>query len=93
MNKRLTFFIILMVNKPLFAAQIELMVVYEKHTDTAVSRQVEHLQQDHALPAMVNFVNEHIALSQPPTLRIGADDGPLFDPSTNEIWIPSEFFG
>jgi len=91
MNKRLTFFIILMLGKPLFAAENKLVVVYEKHTDTGFSRQIERLRQNDAIPAMLEFVNQHIVFAQPLTLRIGADDGPLFDPAINEIWIPGEF--
>lgn len=76
---------------PLSAAANDLNVVYEKSGDKAFFQYAERLRQDDALPAMLEFVNQHIPLAQPLTLRIGAEEGPLFDPALNEIWVPGSF--
>jgi len=40
---------------------------------------------------LIDFVYHDVEIEQTLTLRIDADDGPLFGPSINEIWMSSEF--
>jgi len=49
------------------------------------------LQREQELQYMLNFISEAVPLKEKVTVIIGADDGPLYDPNTNEIWIPTEF--
>lgn len=43
------------------------------------------------VPFATSFLNELLDLPQTITVRYGADEGPLYDPEINEIWIPYAF--
>ncbi len=68
-----------------------LKVVYDDDLNANQQGHIARLKEEDALPDMVQFINETVPFVEPVTLLIGADDGPLFDPQTNEIWIPLEF--
>lgn len=73
------------------ADEAQLRVIYEKVPHQNAEHQLVRLKQDDALPGMVQFVNDTVPFAEPVILRIGAEDGPLFDPQLNEIWVPVEF--
>ncbi len=68
-----------------------LHVVFDDQFGVSEQPYVDRLKQEDALPMLLAFINDTVPFAQTLTLRIGADDGPLFDPATNEIWVPGEF--
>ncbi len=51
-------------------------------------------KQQQATPGLqvaVDLLNDLLQIDQIITVRIDADDGPLYDPETNEIWMPNTF--
>ena len=91
MKTTITLLVTLFVTTQLHASQNILSVVYEPDTNSGYSEQLERLKQEDALPVIVDFINQSVRFAQPVTLLIGAEDGPLFDPATNEIWVPGSF--
>jgi len=65
--------------------------VYENDIDTPFQSYITLLQREDGIPAIIAFINASVPFDKPVTLRIGVDDGPLFDPETNEIWLPLDF--
>lgn len=68
-----------------------LSVIYDTEHQRNASAHLARLRQSDVLPNMLQFVNDTVPFAEPVTLRIGADDGPLFDPAINEIQVPVEF--
>ena len=49
------------------------------------------ISQDKYLPAQVDFINELLKFKQTVTVLTEVEEGPLFDPDTQEIWMPGSF--
>ncbi|MGQ7845344.1 DUF4344 domain-containing metallopeptidase [Granulosicoccus sp. 3-233] len=47
--------------------------------------------QDRYLPSQVEFINGLLRFAQTVTVLSEVEDGPLFDPGTQEIWMPGSF--
>lgn len=73
------------------ANDASLRIVYEAAEDANAQGYIDRLRQTDAIPMLLAFINETMPFSQALTLRLGAKEGPLFDPAINEIWIPGEF--
>ena len=43
------------------------------------------------IQSLIDFVNEHLAFASTVTVRLDVEDGPLYDPATDEIWMPMWF--
>jgi len=43
------------------------------------------------ISSLIEFINDQLHFSSPITVRIDVDDGPLYDPVTDEIWMPRSF--
>lgn len=52
----------------------------------------EILQADSVFEDGVGFINDNFQLQRSLTLIVGADDGPLYDPQSDVIQIPYEFY-
>lgn len=76
---------------PAHADQAKITAIYEPDLQTNAESHVGRLAENNTLQDMLEFVNENVSFADPVTLRIGAEDGPLFDPQLNEIWVPVEF--
>jgi len=73
------------------AEDAQLEVVYEPVKTSDGLPHIHRLKAEDFLPDMLQFINDSVPFAETVTLRMGADDGPLFDPQTNEIWVPIEF--
>ena len=69
----------------------KLIVEYSDEVAIELTPYLTRLQQEDGLPAIVEFINQSVPFDDEVILKVGADDGPLFDPQTNEIWMPVEF--
>lgn len=47
--------------------------------------------RDPYLPEQVDFINELLRFAQTVTVLTEVEEGPLFDPDTQEIWMPGSF--
>jgi len=73
------------------AADAQLSASYKTSNDSYDQHYVDLLKNADALPAIISFINEFIPLNQNVNILVGAEDGPLYDPQTNEIWLPLSF--
>ncbi len=49
------------------------------------------ISRDKYLPAQVDLINELLKFKQTVTVLTEVEEGPLFDPDTQEIWMPGSF--
>ena len=91
MNNIFMAMLALFLSMQVLAEPIQISIEYEDYTDANFADQMDRVRQDDALSAMVDFVNQSVPFVEPVILRMGAEDGPLFDPQINEIWVPGEF--
>ncbi len=49
------------------------------------------ISRDKYLPEQVDFINELLKFKQTVTVLTEVEEGPLFDPDTQEIWMPGSF--
>ena len=49
------------------------------------------ISRDKYLPAQVDLINELLIFKQTVTVLTEVEEGPLFDPDTQEIWMPGSF--
>lgn len=49
------------------------------------------ISRDKYLPEQVDFINEILKFKQTVTVLTEVEEGPLFDPDTQEIWMPGSF--
>ncbi len=68
-----------------------IIVVYNEPDPTVEDSVIDVLQSVNGVPFATDFLNNLLELPQPITVRYGADEGPLYDPEINEIWIPYGF--
>ncbi len=66
-------------------------VAIDTHTDEPrmVLRSV--ISRDKYLPEQVDLINELLRFRQTVTVLTEVEEGPLFDPDTQEIWMPGSF--
>lgn len=43
------------------------------------------------MSSLIDFINNKLSFSSNITVRVDVDDGPLYDPATDEIWMPPAF--
>ncbi len=79
------------LSAPLLANDNRLIAEYDRHIGPELAPYVALLEREDGIPSIIGFINESIPFNAPVILKIGAEDGPLFDPQTNEIWMPVEF--
>lgn len=66
-------------------------VIYESPSDADEAAIATDLQEAGDVEALVAFINETFDLPQPLGIIFGGEDGPLYDPETNEIYMPYTF--
>lgn len=66
-------------------------VIYESPADADEAAIATRLQEAGDVEALVAFINETFDLPQPLDIIFGGEYGPLYDPETNEIYIPYTF--
>ncbi len=66
-------------------------VIYESPADADEAAIVTNLQAAGDIEALVAFINETFELPQPLDIIFGGEYGPLYDPETNEIYMPYTF--
>jgi len=91
MFRKVTFFVLSISFANLCAASNDAEFVYEKPLNSIDLAIHAKLQDFGVVESAVEFINEQFILAESLTLIIGSDDGPLFDPSSNEIIIPYGF--
>ncbi|WP_298768218.1 DUF4344 domain-containing metallopeptidase [uncultured Shewanella sp.] len=67
------------------------VVLYAKPANTSEAMIKNHLINLGLIDEIVVYINEEYLLPQTLTFKIGARDGPLYDPISNEIFIPYFF--
>lgn len=72
-------------------AEQKASVVYEQTTDQQMAVIQKTLESSAVMDDVVAFLNEKFRLKQSLKIKFGGDDGPLFDPDSNEIAIPYSF--
>lgn len=89
--KKLILILAFTVNPSLAFAEVEAHVLYE-HSKNAYEENVQNnLKTSGVVDEALAFINETFSLSKPLIFRFGGDDGPLYDPNSNEILIPYSF--
>lgn len=73
------------------AEQAQLIVDFDNSAKTSRSPYAVLFQEQHSLDPVVQLINETVPLREQVRVIIGAEDGPLFDPNINEIWVPDAF--
>ena len=73
-----------------FAAD-NVIVRYQQPTDVKLQPIAKKLQSDSSIQDTITLMNEEFTFPQPLTLVFGGDDGPLYDPASNDILIPYTF--
>lgn len=67
------------------------IVRYQQTSDIQLQSIVKRLQSDNSIQDTLSLMNSEFIFEQPLTIVFGGDDGPLYDPATNEILIPYTF--
>jgi hypothetical protein len=72
-------------------AQVAFLLTYEEPADDNEAFLKEFLQDSQAFEDLLAALEESLELDTQIKIVVGAEDGPLFDPSINEIWYPYWF--
>jgi len=67
------------------------IVRYQQTSDIQLQSIVKRLQSDSGIQDTLSLMNSEFIFEQPLTIVFGGDDGPLYDPATNDILIPYTF--
>ena len=73
----------------LAGAQVTLQ--YAQPQDAIEEDIAQLLESSKLIDDVVVFINQQITLSEPLHFQIGGDEGPLYDPSLNKVFIPYTF--
>jgi hypothetical protein len=68
-----------------------IIVTYDEPDASIDDSVIKLLQSVDGVPFATSLLNDILDLPQPITVRYGANEGPLYDPQINEIWIPYAF--
>jgi hypothetical protein len=66
-------------------------ISYNSPADASEQELAQVLKSSGVVEDVVAFINQKIRLSEPLYFMIGGDEGPLYDPSLNKIFIPYRF--
>lgn len=67
------------------------IVRYQQTNDAKLQSIVKTLQSDSSIQNTLSLMNTEFIFEQPLTIVFGGEDGPLYDPATNDILIPYTF--
>lgn len=70
----------------------KLTISYADNINEEHQHYVAMLQEAKTLEDMLQFIDESVPLKHDVDVIIGAEDGPLYDPNDESIWMPTEFF-
>lgn len=72
-------------------AEYKASVVFDDAADKEALLVRKSLESSAAITDVTAFLNEKFALTHALTIRLGGEDGPLYDPGANEIVVPYSF--
>ncbi len=89
-QRRWLFAVIFLFSSMSIAAD-NVIVRYLPTNDIKLQPIVKKLQSDSSIQDAITLMNEEFTFRQPLTIVFGANDGPLYDPTRNDILIPYTF--
>jgi len=72
-------------------AETRVEVVFKKPIDQVEKNIQKKLQSSDAITSVVNVINSNFRIPETLNIIFGGDDGPLYDPETNNIYMPYYF--
>ena len=72
-------------------AKHEALLVFNSPADVTEVMIMERLKQEGTVQGVISLINQKLRLPKPLSFIFGGKDGPLYDPSLNEILIPYTF--